>query len=154
MDTTPASVSAPFFDRLGSRLAAEDGDRVPDAANLEQSLRRDLLRLFNVRNGLAIEQFLREAHSALHYGLPDTLRLSAQSSADLQCWQRVIARAIALYEPRLTQTRVQVRSDILKPTSACVNISAVATLGRTLCQVHFDLVLDGWSTAPALEPQP
>jgi type VI secretion system protein ImpF len=149
----------PLFDRFGDVLAAEVDARVPRAGNVRDSLQHDLLRLFNVRNGLDIEQFLGQKPASLYYGLPDRLGLSAQSEMDLQRWQQVIAGAIAMYEPRLLQVRVQVTADPDKPTAVCVNISGVAALNRQLCQVHFDLVKDGETTrprlhAPAPEPKP
>jgi type VI secretion system protein ImpF len=114
-----------------------------DAGGLQSSLQQDLVRLFNVRNGLTIEQFLGEAPTSLHYGLPDTLGLSPQSATDLQRWELVIARAVALYEPRLLQVRVQATPDPDQPAAARVLMSAMAALERQLCQVHFDLVLNG-----------
>jgi len=114
--------------------------RVCDTGDLIQY---ELFRLFNARNGLTIDQFLGDTPTMLHYGLPDTLHLLPQSATDLQRLELVLTRAIVLYEPRLIQARVQATPDPDKPTSARVTISALAALNRQLCQVHFDLVLDG-----------
>lgn len=116
--------------------------RMLDGAGLQQSLQHDLERLFNVRNGLSIEQYLGDAPTSLNYGLPDTLALSVQNSLDLRRWELVVARAIALYEPRLSLVRVVVAPDRGNPTVARVNIGGAVTLSRQLCQVHFDVVLD------------
>lgn len=146
----PANSVPPLFDRLaGVPDAAGDG-RLLDAGGLQQSVLTDLHRLFNSRNNLSIEEFLGDRPSSLHYGLPDTLRLSPQSAADLAQWQSVVARALALYEPRLSQVAVTVEPDPLKPVSARVRISGALTLGRQQRQVHFNCVLDG--RAAALEP--
>jgi type VI secretion system protein ImpF len=142
MNTMPAGSLLPLFDRLGGALDASTDGRALDAAGLQQSLQQDLVRLFNVRNSLTIEQFLGDVPTVLNYGLPDTLGLSPQSANDLARWERVVARAIALYEPRLSRVRVQVTPDSRNPIAARVNIGAAVALGRQLCQVHFDVLLD------------
>lgn len=141
---TPLSVGSlvPLFDRLGGDLAASADGRMLDAAGLQHSLQHDLVRLFNVRNALTIEQFLGDVPTVLDYGLPDTLVLSPQSASDLRRWELVMERAIALYEPRLSQVRVLVTPDASTPMAARVAIGAAVALGRQLCQVHFDVVLD------------
>lgn len=121
-----------------------------DAEGLQQSVLTDLSRLFNSRNGLTIEEFLGDKPSSLHYGLPDTLRLSPQSPTDLAQWEQVVARALSLYEPRLSQVGVTVEPDPRRPVSARIKISGALTLGRQQRQVHFDCVVDGH--AAALEP--
>ncbi|KQV61431.1 MULTISPECIES: type VI secretion system baseplate subunit TssE [unclassified Duganella] len=150
MKLMPANSVSPLFDRLaGISDAAGDG-RLLDADGLQQSVLTDLSRLFNSRNGLTIEQFLGDQASSLHYGLPDTLRLSPQSAADLAQWERVVARAVALYEPRLSQVVVKVERDPGKPVAARIRIGGAVTLGLQQRQVHFDCLLDG--RAASLEP--
>jgi len=159
MILTPPGSLVPLFDRLSGASAASGTGRMLDAGGFQAALQQDLVRLFNVRNGLSIDQFLGDAPTTLHYGLPDTLGLSTQSATDLQRWELVVTRAIALYEPRLLQVRVQAAPDPGKPASARVTISALAALERRLCQVHFDLVMDGQGArtrgpAAAMEMQP
>jgi type VI secretion system protein ImpF len=132
----------PLFDRFAEPLPAQSGVRLSATEALQLSLQIDLIRLFNVRNALTITQFLGATPSALDYGLPDTLGLSAQSATDLQRWELVIARAIALYEPRLFQVRVVATPDRIKPTAARVTITALAAVGDQMCQFHFDTALD------------
>jgi type VI secretion system protein ImpF len=91
---------------------------------------------------MTIADFLTGTPTSLEYGLPDTLILSAQSATDLQRWELVILRAIALYEPRLIQVRVAVAPDRFRPTLARLTIMALAAVGRELCQFHFDTALD------------
>lgn len=142
MTQHPAGSIVPLFDRLGNEPAAASDGRMLDAHGLQHSLQLDLTRLFNVRNGLTIEQFLGAAPTALNYGLPDTLGLSPQSAADLARWELVIARAIGLYEPRLSRVTVRVTPDSRSPMSARVALGGAVALGRQLCQVHFDVLLD------------
>jgi type VI secretion system protein ImpF len=142
MHLLPAGSPLPLFDRFQGPSAERSGVQLTAAEALRLSLHLDLTRLFNVRNRLSIAQFLADGPSSLDYGLPDTLGLSPGSSTDLQRWELVITRAIALYEPRLMQVRVKVMPDTHKPTVARVVISALAALERQLCQFHFDAVLD------------
>jgi type VI secretion system protein ImpF len=134
----------PLFDRLAGKLATSD-----DEAPAQHTLRQDLLRLFNVRNGLTIEEFLGDCPTALHYGLPDTLGLSPQSATDLARWERVVARAIALYEPRLSQVHVRIASDAARPAQARIEIDAAVALGWHLSHVHFHMLVDGATALPA-----
>jgi type VI secretion system protein ImpF len=116
----------PRRERRGAAPGARCGVRLTPAEALQLSLRLDLVRLFNARNGLTIAQFLGGGPTALGYGLPDTRALSPSSSADLECWERVITRAILLYEPRLRQVQVRVTQDAARPAAARVRIAATA----------------------------
>jgi type VI secretion system protein ImpF len=130
----------PLFDRFSAPLS--DAPVLPPAEALQRSLRLDLTRLFNVRNRLTIDDFLNGAPTALDYGLPDTLHLSAQSATDLQRWQQVIVRAIALYEPRLRQVTVKVAPAADWPMLAWVAITATAFLGSERTLFRFEAGLN------------
>ncbi|MGJ9416296.1 type VI secretion system baseplate subunit TssE [Massilia sp. CMS3.1] len=142
MHTLSAVLPLPLFDRFGGASSGSSGVRLSATEALQLSLQLDLTRLFNVRNALTIAQFLGTSPTALDYGLPDTLGLSVQSATDLQRWELVIARAIALYEPRLSQVRVVVMPDRSKPTAARVTIMAMAAMGSQMCRFDFDIALD------------
>lgn len=142
MNATPASAPTPLFDRLCGKLLSTTDDQIPDPDSLQHSLRQDMVRMFNVRNGLTIGQFLSGAPTALHYGLPDTLALSPQSAADIARWEVVVARAIALYEPRLSQVHVHITHDNQHPATARINIDAAVALGWHLSRVYFHVVLN------------
>ena len=142
MNAMPTSAPMPLFDRLCGKLLATADDEMPHSDGQQHSLRRDMVRLFNVRNGLTIEQFLSDSPTALHYGLPDTLGLSPQSAADIARWQLVVARAIALYEPRLSQVHVHITHGNQHPATARVNIDAAVALGWHLSRVYFHVVLN------------
>jgi type VI secretion system protein ImpF len=127
----------PLFDRFGRPLS-DSGVALPPLEALQLSLRRDLTRLLNVRNRLTVDEFLNGAPTSLDYGLPDTLHLSAHSVTDLQRWQQVIVRAIALYEPRLRRVAVKVAPSANWPTLAWVTIAATAILDGECMQFHFE----------------
>jgi len=131
----------PLFDRIGAAASPRQGVRMTPIEALQLSLRLDLVRLFNTRNSLTIAQFLGGGPTSLDYGLPDTLALSAQSATDLQCWERVITRAILLYEPRLRQVQVTVTPDATRPATARVAISATTAAAGESSMFHFDAPL-------------
>jgi len=138
-----SSVAAlPLFDRIGAAPTARTGVRLTPVEALRLSLHLDLVRLLNTRNGLSIAQFLGGGPTSLDYGLPDTLALSAQSATDRQTWERVITRAILLYEPRLRQVEVKVTPDAARPAMARVVISATTTAAGEANPFHFDAALD------------
>ena len=95
-----------FFDRLCAADSVPAQKQTPVAGDLRDSLRRELLRLLNTRNGLSRAQFLACEGSVLHYGLPDLLGLCPQSDADLQGVSQLVEHGIHLFEPRLIDVRV------------------------------------------------
>ena len=112
---------------------------------MQQSLQRDLLRLFNVRNSLTIQEYLTDDLTVLHFGLPDMLALTAQSEQDLATWSSVLRRALALFESRLSQVQIHVFPDPDKPYAAQATIAAAVMLGQQLCRVNFAVALDASS---------
>lgn len=147
MSKTITASLVPFFDRLAGGPAYSPDGRLLDGSGLQQSLQLDLLRLFNIRNAMTVQEFLTGDPTVLDYGLPDMLALSAQSDQDLQTWARVLERSIALYESRLSHVRVAVRPDAARPTAAQVSIVAAVKLGTQLCRVDFDVALDARSAS-------
>ena len=137
----------PLFDRLTGALHASPDGRLLDGGGLQHSLQLDLMRLFNVRNSLTIREYLEGEPTVLDYGLPDMLGLSPQSDQDLLIWSQVVARCLALYEPRLSHVQVHVTADPAKPFAARAAIAAVVLLGQQLCRVNFDVALDARSAA-------
>ena len=136
----------PLFDRLtGAEHASSADGRLQGGGALQQSLQRDLLRLFNVRNSLTIQEYLTDDLTVLHFGLPDMLALTAQSEQDLATWSSVLRRALALFESRLSQVQIHVFPDPDKPYAAQATIAAAVMLGQQLCRVNFAVALDASS---------
>lgn len=146
--------SVPLLDRYGDHSGTAASGRAADASDLQCALRQDLVRLLNMRNRLSIEQFLGDAPTEYDYGLPDTLTLQAHSATDLQRLELVISRAIALYVPRLTRVRVRSSSAAQAPGAARFTLGALASLDRKLCQVHFELALEGHSASVQVRDMP
>lgn len=142
MSTLVRASYVPLFDRLCEQDPASARTRLLDADALQESLQRDLLRLFNVRNSLTLEGFLASEGSVLHYGLPDLLSLCVQSDADLERLTQVVRHAIRLYEPRLTGVTVQAWQDPQHPGRARLAVAAGVIVGRELRRVDFEIDLD------------
>ena len=100
-----------LFDRLCAADAVPPQKQTCVVEGPRASLQRELLRLLNTRNGLSRAQFLACEGSVLHYGLPDLLGLCSQSDADLQGVSQLVEHAIRLFEPRLSDVRVQAWRD-------------------------------------------
>ncbi|KAB8044235.1 type VI secretion system baseplate subunit TssE [Janthinobacterium aquaticum] len=141
----------PLFDRLAGTLSASPDGRLLDGGGLQQSLQLDLLRLFNVRNALSIEQYLALDPALLPFGLPDMMVLSARSEQDLALWASVMQRCLARFETRLSHVSVRLQGDPERPHAAQAEISAVVALGAQLCRVNFNVAVDARSAA--LQPQ-
>jgi type VI secretion system lysozyme-like protein len=142
MSTIVAASPMPLFDRIAGFPDASVDGRLMDSGGLRRSLLRDLSRLLNVRNGMSVKDFLDADPSVLDYGLPDLLALSAQSEEDLHLLGKSVARAIALYEPRLSHVQVTAAPDGARKNAARVAIAAAVMVGPQLCRVDFDLLLD------------
>lgn len=136
----------PLFDRLVGMSASADG-RLLDGGGLQQSLQLDLLRLFNIRNPLSIDDYLQADTALLPFGLPDMQALSARSEQDLALWASVLQRCLARFEPRLSHVSLTLRPDPHKPHAAHAAITAVVCLGSQLCRVDFDVAVDARSAA-------
>jgi type VI secretion system protein ImpF len=106
---------APLLDRLmdlGSAEADEPGTPwVLEGEELRASVRREVAHVLGTRCKLSLKQAESlELHerSALDYGLPD-LRTLGSASEEARSLERIIARAVEAYEPRLRQIQVSVR---------------------------------------------
>ena len=97
------SLLPPLFERL----AASEVDTLHafDLQDLLDSVRTELLRLFNTRRG---PRALTSPPSILDYGLADWTALQQQRSDDRRQLAREVREAINHFEPRLKLGEVQV----------------------------------------------
>ncbi len=103
-------VRAPLFDRLVDLDPRSPGEPRPlrtlDRAGLRESVRRELERLLNTRSSLPVDRLEeRPDLTVLEYGIPDFSAFSAGRPEDQQRMARILARAIAAFEPRLHEVR-------------------------------------------------
>lgn len=138
----PATISAtavPLFDRLNGRVEGSVDGVWLDAAGIRRSLMRELTELFQARSGLTIAQYLSREITVLDYGLPDCSTLSVQSETDRQTLSAVLEKALAVFEPRLSRTRVAVQALVGEPNRVRVTIQAAVMLDRQERRVDFEL---------------
>jgi type VI secretion system protein ImpF len=101
-------VRAPLFDRLVDLQPGSTAEPRPlrtlDRRGLRESVRRELERLLNTRSSLPVDRLEeREELTVLEYGIPDLSAFSAADQEDQRRLARVVARAVAAYEPRLRE---------------------------------------------------
>ncbi|WP_184605394.1 type VI secretion system baseplate subunit TssE [Variovorax atrisoli] len=134
---------APLFDRL----ASAQSEQVRSTAHLEtmesvqDSIGRELRRLFNTRSPLSAEDYAQGSGTVLEYGIPDFSVFSAQNAADLQRLAALLRTAVARYEPRLSEVSVQVSPAPNRHEVALVRIGAQARAGLALRRVDFEMLL-------------
>jgi type VI secretion system lysozyme-related protein len=97
------SLLPPLFERLAT--SEVDTQHVFDLQDLLDSVRTELLRLFNTRRG---PRALTSPPSILDYGLADWTALQQQRSDDRRQLVREVREAINHFEPRLKLGEVQV----------------------------------------------
>lgn len=85
--------------------------RILSPARLRECVRRDLTWLLNTTNLGALQDLTEQPEvqrSVLNYGMPDFAGRTA-STVDVRAMERLIARVIADFEPRLLKSSVKVR---------------------------------------------
>jgi type VI secretion system protein ImpF len=89
--------------------------RVLSPSRLRESVRRDLVWLFNAANIVSLEPEVAKLpylkSSVINYGLPDFTGHTA-SSVDVPALERLLREAIWSFEPRLLKESVRVRLDV------------------------------------------
>lgn len=131
-----------------------------DAAQLEQSILRELDHLFNTRVGLSARACEQAERSVVNYGIPDLSELYTESGEDHRQIERLIERTLQVFEPRLLQPRVEIGKQadgqhpwVLErggmqqriaprgPQALLVKISGNTQLGRLMTPVSFVMPL-------------
>lgn len=138
----------PLFDRLScEELSGQDSGVLETMESLEDSITRELHRLFNTRSPLGLSDYQRAEGTVLEYGIPDFSFLSGQSATDLASLQEVLRLAICRYEPRLMGAQVQVSPTQDKKSMARVLITASARLGVEIRRIEFQMLHDTTGSA-------
>ncbi len=104
---------APLFDRL--RIAKSPNEPQPllamDLPELRESVRLELVRLFNVRSRTPEERYAEGELTVVDYGVPDFTAFSPQSGDDRARLAQGLARAVTAFEPRLRAVEAAVEAD-------------------------------------------
>jgi type VI secretion system protein ImpF len=135
----------PLFDRL----AANGEAQLPGADALRASIARELARLLNTRSRLTFDEFAESDGSVIDYGVPDFSDRSLQSGPDRDGIAAAIARAIALFEPRLVDVKVGFAFPAASAGRAILTINAQMRAGQSVTHVAFELAANGHTLVAA-----
>jgi type VI secretion system protein ImpF len=125
----------PLFERL-----VEDADAWLQGEHaLRQSVARELSRLLNARSSLTMETFAKSDGTVLDYGLPDFSDLSLRSSRDRDAIIAAVRQAIALFEPRLAEVKVEFRFPPGDEQNAVLAVDGTMRVNRSVEHVFFEL---------------
>lgn len=126
------SLLPPLFERLAT--SEVDTQHVYDLQDLLDSVRTELLRLFNTRRG---PHALTSPPSILDYGLADWTALQQQRSDDRRQLVREVREAIEHFEPRLKLGEVQVNPVPDHPQQLSIRLLGELRSGRQHWPVAF-----------------
>ena len=126
------SLLPPLFERLAT--SEVDTQHVYDLQDLLDSVRTELLRLFNTRRG---PRALTSPPSILDYGLADWTALQQQRSDDRRQLVREVREAIEHFEPRLKLGEVQVNPVPDHPQQLSIRLLGELRSGRQHWPVAF-----------------
>ena len=134
----------PLFDKLSQTAIDPDGGlgHMLSASGVEDSVARELARLTNSRSRLTIDAFFDAELSVLDYGIPDYSARSAQSEADRRMIQQAIAKAITVFEPRLTDVEVALVQNPMGKFIAHYAISGNLRIEKTSRRISFNIAAD------------
>lgn len=143
---------APLFDRLRiSRSAAEpQALQDLDHAGLQESVRREVTWLFNVRSPTPIARFAAVELTVVDYGVPDFTAFSPQSGEDRQRLGQLLTRAVAAFEPRLKGVQATVEMVEGAPQALLVRFEAVLAVGPLVIPITFAVAIRGVGGADQL----
>jgi type VI secretion system protein ImpF len=125
----------PLFERL-----VEDADAWLQGEHaLRQSVARELSRLLNARSSLTMEAFAKSDGTVLDYGLPDFSDLSLRSQRDRDAIVAAVRQAIALFEPRLADVKVDFSFPSGDERRAVLTVDGKMRVNRSVEHVFFEL---------------
>ena len=117
----------PLFDRLVDPqpdLAWEVQPlRTSSRGELAQSVERELERLFATRSPFPLHHLASRERTVIDYGLPDLTVLHPASAEDRRRLARLLAEAVAAYEPRLEGAWVTVDAVASEPRAVAVRVA-------------------------------
>jgi type VI secretion system protein ImpF len=142
MSELVSGASVPLFDKLVSENELH-GERYLTPEQLEQSIAKELLGLFNSRARLEPSRFLESTGTVIDYGIPDISSLSPKRGEDLELLEQGIKQAVVYFEPRLNNVSVKATVNPRVMDSALIQIQGTIPVGLKVRQLSFDLSLSG-----------
>lgn len=134
-------LNVPLFDRLRGQDAAATGHLLLSRNAVQDSIGRELERLFNTRRTSGGALVAGPEATVLDYGIPDFSALSVHSGPDRDALARGIADAIRWFEPRLARPEVQVKPPRVPGGPMVVLVAGDALIDTSVQRVEFDMPL-------------
>ncbi|NWB89943.1 type VI secretion system baseplate subunit TssE [Pseudomonas agarici] len=127
-------ILAPLFERLAGGEDQAQALEAFDHQALANSVRSELLRLFNTRRAGAA---MTSPPSILDYGIADWTSLQSQRSDDRRKLAREIRQAVEHFEPRLALDEVDVRAVTGQPQQLSIVLHGALRSGDRHWPVAF-----------------
>ena len=139
----PSLLDRLIDDEPGNRAEAPDR-RAQSLKELKDSVRRDLEWLLNSRRSpvepaLSAKELWRSVYC---YGLPDTTGLAMSSVDDRNHMARMVAAAVAAFEPRLINVNVNMEPGSAGSRTLHFQIEALLRMEPAPARVFFDTTLE------------
>jgi type VI secretion system protein ImpF len=158
-EKTNRGARVPLFERLIDLEPAVSWEPQPlrtfDEAGLRASVRNAVSRILNSRSNLPdhLREYVRG--TVLDFGIPDTTTYSPASETDRFALGDLIARSIALYEPRLRDVSIVIEPHATNPRALVAVLRASMLINSRETAVSFPLTIDsaGADATPEEPPE-
>jgi type VI secretion system protein ImpF len=136
---------APLFDRLRIARSVAEPQALQnlDRAALQESVRRELTWLFNVRSPTPAGRFAEVELTAVDYGVPDFTAFSPQSGEDRQRLGKLLVRAVSAFEPRLKGVEIAVEAVNGAPQALLARLEATLVAGPLMVPLTLAIAIHG-----------
>ncbi len=135
----------PLFDRLIDQELHFGREvrplRTLDRKGLRASIQRELARLVNTRVQISEDQLDGRTRTVIDYGIPDFGNTSARNHEHRAKLERMLARTIEHYEPRLEDVRVYLEEPGSDAALLTGRIEALLVLGEAREPIAFATTL-------------
>lgn len=140
-------VRAPLFDRLSLTpevKTARAHKGFLDRIGQRESLQRELSRLLNTRSPTPTGRKSPPGErTVIDYGLPDYSAMYTRSTEDQKKLAELVRRTVEVYEPRLSQVKVEAEVLGNSEKAVMVKVSGALSTGSLMERVSFTLQVTG-----------
>lgn len=137
-------VAKPLFDRLVDLEPAVPAEPRPlrtlDRAQLLESIRRELERLFGTTSPLKPSRLVGRERTVIDYGIPDPVSFSSENDEHHLAFLRLAEASVAAFEPRLENARL-VAERGKAPGALALRLTATLRQDEVKTPIHFPIVL-------------
>lgn len=136
----------PLFDRLvdenSNKSFEKEVKRYITLEELQESITKDLTFLLNTKTSPFWVKYSKTMKIPFSYGVNSTAPSAAETVFEIRDLENRVSRAIAEYEPRLTNVQVSVTSFGVNPGKAFLQIDANVADGNKRVPLSFPIVME------------